>query len=217
MSAVFYQDPVAIAALQMERIAPGTAATNGMASSMGEAANPVVMTAYATDTAIRGVSTSPAMDAGMILVMGAIAIPNLLRSRVAANEANAVGSLRVINVSQITYRSTYPDRGFAPDLATLGPPPNGAKEDADHAGYIEPTLGCNSGEWCEKSGYRFRVTAVCLQGQCAQYVAVATPVNASTGQRSFCSTSDGVIHARVGPPLTAPLRVMECKTWGRLE
>ena len=57
----------------------------------------------------------------IILIIAAIAIPNLLRSRIAANEASAVGSLRTINTSEVTYASTYPAVGFAPDLNTLGP------------------------------------------------------------------------------------------------
>ena len=48
----------------------------------------------------------------IILIIAAIAIPNLLRSRIAANEASAVGSIRSINTSQVTYSSTYPDAGF---------------------------------------------------------------------------------------------------------
>ena len=44
----------------------------------------------------------------IILIIAAIAIPNLLRSRIAANEASAVGSIRTINTSEVTYASTYP-------------------------------------------------------------------------------------------------------------
>ena len=56
----------------------------------------------------------------IILIIAAIAIPNLLRSRIAANEASAVGSLRTINTAEVTYASTYPSAGFATDLGTLG-------------------------------------------------------------------------------------------------
>ena len=56
----------------------------------------------------------------IILIIAAIAIPNLLRSRIAANEASAVGSMRTINTAEVTYASTYPLHGFAPDLDTLG-------------------------------------------------------------------------------------------------
>ena len=106
------------------------------------------------------------------------------------------------------------ERGFARDLSSLGTDPsNAANITAEHAGLLDQTLGCSSGAWCEKSGYRFRVNAVCMQQQCAQYVALATPVSASTGSRSFCSTSDGVIRFKLGPPLDAPIRGTECRSW----
>src|SRR5262245_28878582 len=60
----------------------------------------------------------------IILIIAAIAIPNLLRSRMAANEASAVGSLRTINTSQVTFASTY-GIGFAGSLAALGTPAGG--------------------------------------------------------------------------------------------
>ena len=55
----------------------------------------------------------------IILIIAAIAIPNLLRSRMAANEASAVGSLRTINTAEVTYSTTYPTQGFAA-LGALG-------------------------------------------------------------------------------------------------
>src|ERR687888_1373438 len=126
----------------------------------------------------------------IILVIAAIAIPNLLRSRIAANEASAVGTLRVLNVAQMTYAATYPQKGFAPDLARLGPSPGYPTHySADHAGLIPDPPGCAVGKWCEKSGFRFNVNAVCAHEQCKEYVVVGTPLNANTGTRSFCSTS----------------------------
>ena len=56
----------------------------------------------------------------IILIIAAIAIPNLLRSRMAANEASSVGSIRTINTSAVTYSSTYPNVGFPASLAALG-------------------------------------------------------------------------------------------------
>jgi prepilin-type N-terminal cleavage/methylation domain-containing protein len=58
----------------------------------------------------------------IILIIAAIAIPNLLRSRIAANESATVSALRTLKTAQITYAATFPTLGFAPDLATLGPP-----------------------------------------------------------------------------------------------
>ena len=55
----------------------------------------------------------------IILIIAAIAIPNLLRSRIAANEASAVGSMRTINTAETTYNSTYPTVGYSADLNSL--------------------------------------------------------------------------------------------------
>ena len=55
----------------------------------------------------------------IILIIAAIAVPNLLRSRMAANEASAVGSVRTINTSEVTYASTYANVGYT-DLVSLG-------------------------------------------------------------------------------------------------
>src|SRR4051812_14993355 len=81
----------------------------------------------------------------IILIIAAIAIPNLLRSRIAANEASAVGSIRTINTSEVTYASTYPNQGFA-TLANLG----GAGGSSTGAGLIDSVLASGT-----KSGYVF--------------------------------------------------------------
>lgn len=213
MSAVYYQDPTAMAALRMQQM---TGSASPVAQSASSSEKAMVMSVSASEHAVRSESTSMTMDTGAVLVVAAIAIPNLLRSRIAANEASAVGSLRTINTAQVAYRSTFSDRGFAAALGTLAGRPDG-KIDADHAGLIDSTLGCTSGTWCEKSGYRFTMTAVCLQGQCAQYVALATPVSASTGARNFCATSDGIIRFEVGAPLAQPIRAAQCKSWRPLQ
>ena len=81
----------------------------------------------------------------IILIIAAIAIPNLLRSRIAANEASAVGSLRSINTAEVTYASTYPAQGFAAALANLGPPAAGAPVSSLAAGTIDSVLGWLTG------------------------------------------------------------------------
>ena len=57
----------------------------------------------------------------IILIIAAIAIPNLLRARIAANESSAVASIRTINTAMISYNSSYPTVGFAAALTNLGP------------------------------------------------------------------------------------------------
>src|ERR1700716_2752388 len=56
----------------------------------------------------------------IILIIAAIAIPNLMRSRMAANESSAVGSVRTINTAEVTYSASFPDTGYALNLTSLG-------------------------------------------------------------------------------------------------
>ena len=58
----------------------------------------------------------------IILIIAAIAIPNLLRARISANESSAATSIRTISTAQITFNSTYPTTGYSTTLAALGPP-----------------------------------------------------------------------------------------------
>lgn len=216
-SAVLYEDPQAMAALQMGRLAPEMAESFARLAGLG---TPTVMCVYGEEKAIRAESTSAGFDLGAVLVVGAVAIPNLLRSRMAANEASAVGTIRTVMTAQITYETTYPQRGFASDLATLGPDPSGkSTPSADHASLIDATLGgatCKAGSWCVKSGFKFSLAAVCKQKLCDDFVVVGTPVADNTGTRSFCSTADGVIRYKTGSPLTSPVSASECRAWAPL-
>src|SRR2546427_2894901 len=57
----------------------------------------------------------------IILIIAAIAIPNLLRAKISANESSAVGSVRNIVTAQVSYQSTYPQNGYGLTLDNLGP------------------------------------------------------------------------------------------------
>jgi hypothetical protein len=224
ISALFYEDPIAAVAMQMRRLAPDLA--GALAQLYGQGA-PVMVCAYGEESAIREASTSIGFDAaGVVLVGAAVAIPNLLRSRIAANEASAAGTVRTVVVGEVTYSSTYPERGYAPDLATLGPDPAGPDStgkltySADHAGLISDALGnpnCTAGAWCTKSGYRVVLSGVCKQKLCTEFVVVASPVDSSTGGKNFCSTSDGVIRFNAEPPLVLPVSVADCRGWPPLQ
>ena len=124
----------------------------------------------------------------VILVLAAIAIPNLLRSRVAANEASAVGSLHAINNAEITYSSTYATPGFACALSQLGPPSGGAPVGSTAASLIDGGLASGT-----KSGYNFtpgNCTVVGGANIVTGYQWAADPVTpGTTGQRHFCTDS----------------------------
>ncbi len=78
----------------------------------------------------------------IILIIAAIAIPNLLRSRMAANEASAVGSIRTINTAEVTYESTYDD-GYANALPLLGGAA-GVAATCNNAEIVDPVLSANN-------------------------------------------------------------------------
>src|ERR1051326_5953016 len=61
----------------------------------------------------------------IILIIAAIAIPNLLRARISANESAAAGAVRTITTAEIQYQSAYPTVGYAPGMGNLGPPAAG--------------------------------------------------------------------------------------------
>ena len=217
-SALFYQDPVGMTALRMRQVLPEIAESLSHANAE---ATPSVMYLYGEESALREVSRSGGVDAGAGLVVAAIAIPNLLRARIAANESSAVGMIRTANTAQIMYSSTYPERGFARDLATLGPDPRGGDiVSAEHASMIDASLGnasCTANTWCTKSGFRFRLTALCKRQKCEEFVVVGTPETRSTGARNFCSTSDGIVRFESGPPLITPVTVSQCLAWPPLQ
>jgi len=126
----------------------------------------------------------------IILIIAAIAIPNLLRSRIAANEASAVGSIRTINTAEVTYSSSYPDCGFT-TLTNLG----GSGGNTTGAGLIDSVLSGGI-----KSGYSFGTTVSggtgCGTGTGTPnsvYTVNGAPVSAQTGQRYFFSDQSGVI------------------------
>ncbi|HXZ79629.1 MAG TPA: prepilin-type N-terminal cleavage/methylation domain-containing protein [Terriglobales bacterium] len=137
----------------------------------------------------------------IILIIAAIAIPNLLRSRIAANEASAVGGLRTLQTAQITYNSSYPTVGFASTLTNLGP--NGstcAAPDSQHACLVDSVIGCSGGSNCVKSGYQYNVNdSLTSGGVVLGFELSADPTAPGTsGVRYFCSAnSDAVVRASI--------------------
>ncbi len=126
----------------------------------------------------------------IILIIAAIAIPNLLRSRIAANEASAVGSLRTINTSEVTYNSTYPSVGFTCSLSAMGPVASGSSPTSAAAGLIDANLAGGN-----KSGYTFAAgTCNTANSITVDYQWKASPQTiGTTGQRGFCTDVSGVI------------------------
>jgi len=112
----------------------------------------------------------------IILIIAAIAIPNLLRSKMAANEASAVGSLRTINTASVAFSTTY---GNYPTI--LGDLKTGASVSSTNADLIDTVT----------SPYQ-------------QYTLTASPSTVNvTGQRYFFTDQSGVIRANTAGAATS--------------
>jgi type IV pilus assembly protein PilA len=131
----------------------------------------------------------------IILIIAAIAIPNLLRSRMSANDAAAASTVRNINNSQATYLTQFGGAGFAPSLKVLGP---SAACDANGACLVDGVIGC-AADPCAKSGYQYYLTSSGVP-IVNSYVITATPNGwYTTGTKNMCSFEDGIIRQQVNP------------------
>jgi len=138
----------------------------------------------------------------IILIIAAIAIPNLLRARISANESSAVGSVRNIITGEISYNTSFAATGYPVALANLGEgvgvlvcPAAGPQILA--ACLIDATLAAGT-----KSGYGFGAVGACPVGApaintCFSIFGVPNTYN-STGTKNFCAFEDGVL--RANPP-----------------
>jgi type IV pilus assembly protein PilA len=135
----------------------------------------------------------------IILIIAAIAIPELLSARIAANEASAAENVRTITTASMAYSSTY-QNGFPPNLTVLGGPAAGPAT-CDQAVLLDSLLTIPP---YTTSGFTFAYTAVgnpvtaapgCSAPGTNAYLVTAIPTNRTvTGLRSFCSDEPGTIH-----------------------
>jgi prepilin-type N-terminal cleavage/methylation domain-containing protein len=131
----------------------------------------------------------------IILIIAAIAIPNLLRARMAANEASAVASLRTMNTACITYNSTYGQ--YPTSLTNMADVPAGTSPTSTSADLLDPVLSSSTPQ---KSGYNF-VYAVTGSSNVA-YTVNGNPVTPNqTGIRFFFTDQSAVV--RYNPSVTA--------------
>ncbi|MGA8221479.1 MAG: prepilin-type N-terminal cleavage/methylation domain-containing protein [Candidatus Acidiferrales bacterium] len=154
----------------------------------------------ATAAASRGFSLIELLIVvAIILIIAAIAIPNMLQSRMAANQASAVANLRTISTASVSYWVTY-SNGYPPSLASLGGPANAAAT-CTQSILIDETIASAPSQ---KAGYQFaytgqqgNVTVVppgCPPGYVG-YLATAAPTTIGlTGNMSYCTCEPGIIH-----------------------
>jgi len=156
----------------------------------------------------------------IILIIAAIAIPNLLRARIAANESSAASGIRTINTAEVAFNSAYPAVGYSATLANLGAAvacTPAAPPIATNACLIDNVLANNGNPaGTGKSGYSYTyaATAGAVGVAWSGYQVSADPLGpGQTGVRSFCSFEDAVVRftpstalAGTCPAATAPLQ-----------
>jgi|HubBroStandDraft_5_1064220.scaffolds.fasta_scaffold620028_1 type IV pilus assembly protein PilA len=126
----------------------------------------------------------------IILIIAAIAIPNFLHARMAANESTAVSSIHAINTSEIAYSSANPIIGYSVALADLGPAASG---------YLDAILASGT-----RSGYAFTYVQDTSSQPSVAYTLNGDPVTrGTTGQRSFWSSQVNVTHYNMTTVATA--------------
>jgi type IV pilus assembly protein PilA len=134
----------------------------------------------------------------IILIIGAIAIPNYVRSKMRANEATAIQNLRTITTAEVVYSTTY-GIGFSPSLPALGGEP--AIPTAAQAGLIDGVLSTGT-----KTGYAYTYNVVTTDalGHVIDYSVNADPViTGSSGDRHFYTDQSSVIRQKIGAPAGA--------------
>jgi type II secretory pathway pseudopilin PulG len=151
----------------------------------------------------------------IVMLVGMTAVPSLLHSRLAANEAASISSIRNINRAEVSYQAAYPTRGFAAKLVDLG----GAKPctpSPSSACLIDKLLGEGA-----MGGYNFAAvgTRQAANGVYQDYTAGAAPVSyGQSGVRLFCSMSDAVLRYSANPThSTTPPATTECLAEAVLE
>ena len=129
----------------------------------------------------------------IILIIAAIAIPNLLRARIAANESSAASGVRTINTAEVSFNSSYPTVGYSATLAALGGTCSSSTAPTSSAACLLDAVLAQ--DPANKSGYKYTYKATAGTGvQYSGYQVSADPQSAGqTGVRSFCSFEDAVV------------------------
>lgn len=149
----------------------------------------------------------------IILIVAAIAVPNLLKARIAANEASAVSSVREIKTSEMLYASAYPTVGYATQLSALGGPEPCTPSSTTACLVPDPLSGAGPGTQ-GKSGYVFSAVGSGSGTANDTFVIGAAPLNPNvTGTRLFCTSNDNALRADPGPGSTPVTTVVACMNY----
>ena len=152
----------------------------------------------------------------IILIIAAIAIPSLLRSRMAANDSAAASTLRTINTAEISYLTNYPLVGYSITLKALGPNGVDCTKPANvlltGACLIDDKVGC-AADPCPKGGHNYSLVAGTAGVPAQDYAAGASAIALGTsGLRNDCTMPDGVIRVETVPTQKNTVNMGNCST-----
>ncbi len=153
----------------------------------------------------------------IILIIAAIAIPSLLRSRMAANDSAAASTLRTLNTAEISYLTAYPGTGYAQSLTALGPAGKDctlvASVTAASACLIDDKIGCATAKGpCPKGGHNYYIDGTAAV-PAQDYVLTASAIALGTSAtKNYCGLPDGVIRVQTTLAQTAGVDVTTCST-----
>ena len=145
----------------------------------------------------------------IILIIAAIAIPNLMRARMAANDSSAAGSEHAIIVGEVGYYGAYPTVGYAALSALGGASP--CTPGTATGCLIDQVLASNGTGGSGKSGYNFSATAIA--GTPPTFWTTASPVSSTTGTKAFCAVDDGVLRNNTSGNTAPASGYGNCQGW----
>lgn len=188
---------------------------NGPADAHEKGTGPVLSSSYTLGNAMRKQKGFSLIEllivVAIILLIAAIAIPNLLRARMAANESSAAAGIRSITSAEVAYFGGFPTIGYAVQLPDLGrtspctPAPT-------HACLLDDSIANAVPGSAGHSGYQFLATGI-NSGTAinSDFVAGATPVTpSSTGSRDFCSITEGALRSQTTTGGLPPSTLAAC-------
>ena len=126
----------------------------------------------------------------VLMIIAAIAIPNLVHGKMRANEASAVASVKTINTAQYMYNNAYPDVGYSSSLANLGSHGSTCEQPTSTNACLIMDEALTSGI---KSGYIFEIVGDGNKPAVA-YTVNAAPESAVSGRCSISSSQSGEVH-----------------------
>jgi|SRR5215472_12233239 len=153
----------------------------------------------------------------IILIIAAIAIPNLMKSKQVSNQSAAAATIRTVITAEHLFSDTYypTSTGFADTLGRLGPgaPACAGTGTQLNACLIDFTLGCGAGP-CPKDAYDYTLTGIGAFPS-TDFVVFATPLSSTQGRNNYCAAgSDGTIRVEPSsatPPDAAVTTVAACQ------